>query len=65
MLSTDFSFIMWELKNMFQWKGFASGNVKTVRALWDYCPIQGKLRGLISRRKTKNLFVSSIGETIQ
>lgn len=65
MLSTDFSFIMWELENMFQWKGFASGNVKTVRVLWDYCPIQGKLRGLISRRKTKNLFVSSIGETIQ
>lgn len=65
MVSTDFSFIMWELENMFKWKGFASGNVKTVRALWDYCPIQGKLRGLILRKKKKTLFVSNVGEMIQ
>ena len=65
MVSTDFSFIMWELENMFQWKGFSSGNVNTVRALSDYCLIQGKLRGLILRKKTKNLLVSNIEETIQ
>ena len=32
-VSTDFSFIMWELENMFQWKGFGDKFRETAEQL--------------------------------